>query len=66
MRVNVCNMLRQAADTIEHRRGDDGAYSYMLETLSEHLALVRDGQETWADFAEVWCLTERDRPKVAA
>ena len=66
MRFKVCNLLRQAADTIEHRRRDEAAYAYMLEQLAEHLALVRDGDETWEDFAEVWCLTERDRPKVAS
>ena len=43
MRFNVCNLLRQAADTIEHRRRDEAAYAYMLEQLAEHLALVRDG-----------------------
>lgn len=66
MRINVCNMLCQAADTIEHRRRDEGAYAYMLEQLAEHLAIIRDGEATWEEFAEVWCLTERDRRKEAA
>lgn len=66
MRVNACNMLRQAAETIEQRKPDRGAYAFMLEQLGEHLGMIRDGQATWDEFAELYCLTERDRAKVAA
>lgn len=61
MRVNACNMLRQAAETIENRKADKGAYAFMLEQLSEHLGMIRDGQASWDEFAELYCLTERDR-----
>lgn len=65
MRVNAVNMLRQAARAIDPER-DVGAYGFMLEELSQHLAMVRDGQHTWDEFAEVYCLTERDRAKAGA
>lgn len=64
-RVNVCNMLRQAADTIKHRRADKGAYAFMLEQLSEHLEMLRDDPSLWGEFAEIYCLTERDRKAAA-
>lgn len=63
MRVNACNMLRQAAKAIDPKR-DHGAYAFMLEELAEHLGQVRDGQHTWAEFSDAYCLTEHDR-KVA-
>ena len=59
MRVNLINMLRQAADTIEHRRRDDGAYAFMLEEVAGHLADVRDGKHTWDEFAEAYCLDRK-------
>ena len=61
MRCNAIGLLKQAADTIEHRRRDDGAYAFMLGELAGHLANVRDGKHTWDEFAEFYCLTERDR-----
>ncbi|QUT04015.1 hypothetical protein KFK14_12750 [Sphingobium phenoxybenzoativorans] len=66
MRVNAPNLLRQAADCIEHRRSDTGAYAAMLRDLQADLLLVRDGKRTWEEFAEFYCLAERDRPKEAA
>lgn len=60
MRVNAVNMLRQAANAIDPDK-DHGAYEFMLGELSGHLAMVRDGQHTWEEFAEAYCLTERDR-----
>lgn len=62
MRVNAINMLNQASVCIEGRKPDTGAYAYMLEELAGHLADVRDGRHTWEEFAECYCLTERDRP----
>ena len=61
MRCSAIGLLKQAADTIEHRRKDEGAYAYMLGELADHLAGVRDGNHTWEEFAEFYCLTERDR-----
>lgn len=63
MRVNAVNMLRQAAQAIDPRK-DDGAYVFMLDEFSQHLAMVRDGLHTWEEFAQAYCLTESDR-KVA-
>lgn len=63
MRVNVIGLLNQASDCIENRAPDTGAYGYMLSELAGHLAAVRDGSATWDEFAELYCLTERDRPK---
>jgi hypothetical protein len=60
MRVNVINMLRQAADCI-NPKDDRWGYSFKLGELADHLAGVRDGEHTWAEFAEAYCLTERDR-----
>lgn len=60
MRVNVINMLRQASNAIDPKR-DHGAYGYMLEDLSDHLEMVRQGVATWQEFAEAYCLTEADR-----
>lgn len=62
MRINVCNMLRQASQAIDPER-DHYGHAFMLEELSKHLAGVRDGKHTWAEFAEAYCLTERDRPQ---
>ena len=59
MRVNAINMLRQAARAIDPAA--TGAYDLMLEQLGLHLADLRDGKTTWAEFAEFYCLTERDR-----
>lgn len=61
MRWNVINMLRQAQDCIEQRKRDDFGYAFGLEELGRHLAEVRDGKHTWDEFAEFYCLTERDR-----
>ena len=61
MRWNLINMLRQARECIENSDHDTGGYAYGLECLEENLAAVRDGRDTWADFAEFYCLTERDR-----
>lgn len=60
MRCNAINMLRQAADAIDPRK-DDGAYAFMLGEIADHLGQVRDGLHTWEEFAELYCLTERDR-----
>lgn len=62
MRINAINMLRQAADAIDPAR-DQGGYAYMLKGMSEVLAELRDGKITWDEFAESFCLTERDRPQ---
>ncbi|WP_287002330.1 hypothetical protein [Sphingobium sp.] len=59
MRVNAINMLRQAARAIDPNA--IGAYDLMLEQLGLHLADLRDGKQSWAEFAEFYCLTERDR-----
>ncbi len=60
MKINAVNMLRQAARAIYPKR-DRGAYAFMLEELAEHLEQVRDGQHTWDEFAQAYCLTETDR-----
>lgn len=65
MRVNAVNMLRQASRAIDPKK-DTGAYEFMLDELSQHLAMVRDGQHTWEEFAEAYCLTERDRAKAGS
>ncbi len=62
MRCNAVNMLKQASQVIDPNR-DIGAYAFMLEEMSDHLAMVRDGLHTWEEFAEAYCLTERDRKK---
>jgi hypothetical protein len=41
MRINVQNMLRQAAAAISPKR-DSGAYRYVLEQLAGHLLQLRD------------------------
>ncbi|WP_416464014.1 hypothetical protein [Sphingomonas sp. VDB2] len=60
MRCNAINMLRQAARAIDPRK-DVGAYAFCLGEMAQHLQQVRDGQFQWEDFAEAYCLTERDR-----
>lgn len=62
MRCNAINMLCQATQAIDPER-DDFGYAYMLGEFSSHLSQVRDGQISWEDFAEFYCLTERGRPK---
>lgn len=62
MRWNVINMLRQAQQCLENRERDVGGYAFGLEELGRHFAEVRDGKITWDEFAEFYCLTERDRP----
>lgn len=66
MRCNAINLLRQASECIEYQREDDGAYAFMLGELAVHLGEVRDGKHTWGEFAEAYCLTERDRPKATS
>lgn len=61
MRCNAINMLRQASNAIT-REGKDYGYDFSLGELGRHLAEVRDGQHSWEEFAEFYCLTERDRP----
>lgn len=60
MRINAINMLRHASRNIT-ANGKDYAYDFALAELATHLAAVRDGEHTWAEFAEAYCLTERDR-----
>ena len=60
MRLNVINMLNQASLHIANG-GQNFAYDYALTELAAHLAAVRDGDHTWEEFAEAYCLTERDR-----
>ncbi|WP_311271266.1 hypothetical protein [Sphingobium sp. WCS2017Hpa-17] len=60
MRINAINMLNQAAKAIS-KEGRKFAYDYSLQQLAEHLGDVRDGKHTWEEFAEFYCLTERDR-----
>ena len=64
MRWNLINMLRQARECIEDSGIDTGGYAYGIECLEENLAAVRDGIDTWEEFAEFYCLTERDRKPV--
>jgi len=60
MRINAINMLRQASRTMT-RQGRSFGYDSTLEILAEHLEMVREGKASWEQFAEVYCLTERDR-----
>lgn len=60
MRINLPNLLMQAADVIEHRKRDEGAYAFMLSEVASHLRDVRDGRHTWAEFAEAYCLLPND------
>jgi hypothetical protein len=60
MKINAINMLRQSVNAIDPKR-DRGSYAYMLEQLAEHLEDVREGRHTWEEFAEFYCLTDRDR-----
>jgi hypothetical protein len=62
MRCNAINMLRQAVQAIDPER-DDFGYAYMLGEFSSHLAHVRNGEISWEEFAEFYCLTARDRPQ---
>lgn len=62
MRWNIINMLAQAKNCLENRERDVGGYAYGIECLMENLEQVRDGKATWDEFAEFYCLTERDRP----
>jgi len=61
MRVNAINMLRQAARAVDPQA--TGMYPLMLEQLGLHLAALRDGETSWEEFAEFYCLTEADRSK---
>ena len=65
MRVNAIGLLKQAADTSDHRRKDRGSYAYMLGELADHLADVRAGKHTWEEFAQFYCLTPADAEKSA-
>lgn len=62
MKVNVRNMLRQAADTIEHRKPDRGAYAFMLEQFADHLDDLCNGKHTWEEFADFYCLNSAQVP----
>ncbi len=64
MRCNAINMLRQAAGAIT-REGRQYGYDFSLEEFGRHLGEVRDGVHTWEEFAEFYCLTERDRKEPA-
>lgn len=61
MRINAINMLRQSSRLIDGYKGDDGSYSWMLGEFATALEQLRAGETTWEDFAETFCLTERDR-----
>jgi hypothetical protein len=59
MKVNLANLLRQAAACIDPEK-DTGAYAYMLaEEVAEHIDGVRAGTFTVEQFAEHYCLTPR-------
>jgi len=60
MRCNVINMLSQSAAAITHQ-GRQFGYDFSLQELARHLGEVRDGMHSWEEFAEFYCLTERDR-----
>jgi len=62
MRVNAINMLRQASKAIT-REGRLHGYDFSLAELARHLGEVRDGKHSWEEFAEFYCLTEKDRLK---
>ena len=64
VRCNAINMLKQASNAIT-KEGRRFGYDFSLEELARHLGEVRDGQHSWEDFAEFYCLTARDRRDAA-
>lgn len=65
MRINLPNLLMQAADVIQNRKRDDGAYAFMLEEVAAHLKQVRDGEHSWDEFAEAYCLLPSDAKQLS-
>ena len=57
MKTNLENMLRNASQAINPRK-DKGSYAYMLTQVADHIAQVRDGSATLAEFAEFYMMTE--------
>lgn len=57
MRMNVCNMLRQAAAVLEDENGhSEGGYAFCLRELAKHLAVLAREPHRWPEFAELYCL----------
>jgi len=55
MRVNLANLLKQAAAAIDPEK-DHGAYAWMLgEEIPRLLGEVKAGQHTPQEFAEAFC-----------
>ena len=55
MRCDMANMLRNAAECIDPAK-DQWGYSASIETLIEHIGLVRSGQASLEDFADFYML----------
>ena len=64
MKVNLPGLLRQAAACIDPER-DTGAYAYMLGEVADHCDDVRAGKHTPDEFAEHYCLAQRERDGAA-
>ena len=55
MRVNLANLLRQAAATIDPDK-DTGAYAFMLGEVADHIDDVRAGKHSIAEFTDHYCM----------
>lgn len=65
MKVDVRNMLRQAAEILGKRRLAErermfvGMYQFSLNELSQHLEDLASGQVTLDEFCEHYCLNRQ-------
>jgi hypothetical protein len=61
MRMDVRNMLRLAAETMEDDEGhSEGGYAFCLRELAKNLEAVAQEPAKWPEFAEIYCLTPVD------
>ena len=55
MKIDLANLLRNAATTINPRK-DHGGYTYMLGEIADHIDDVRAGRHSVAEFADYYGL----------
>lgn len=58
--VNLVGLLRNAADLIPPRK-DHGAYAFALGEVADHVEMVRNGEATLDQLADLYSL----RPEAA-
>ena len=64
MRLNVLNMLRNAALELEDADGcSAGGYGFCLRQLARHIEELAREPSRWREFAELYCLTAVDLEK---